>query len=251
VSAIIDPVGIDDAAYDLAVTNHFIHADHPKIVRRHIRNWENIVGDAGPEKIIWIGVRHFLSISAQFSHFNDGVFGNNIGINPQPVRGGVSDILEKKDELYGVLRNFFGLNFRNTDPRPSIESLNGQSSFQRLVSLIPDINQPKRKDGEQPGETNDWVAPLAFLICIIGVASMFTRHAYLFLPLYALAMATLLFDHAPASLNRRSENIVVKPIVVPELKFRNMQRQVFATDLVETAHYSAFKDALYSTVLRD
>jgi hypothetical protein len=43
-----------------------------------------------------------------------------------------------------------------------------------------------------------------------------------------------------APLNRHSENVVVKAVVIAELKFSDIQRQVLADDLVEriavTAH---------------
>jgi hypothetical protein len=42
--------------------------------------------------------------------------------------------------------------------------------------------------------------------------------------------------------NRRSEDIGVEPIVVPELKLRDVQRQIFAADFVEASDNSAFED---------
>lgn len=44
------------------------------------------------------------------------------------------------------------------------------------------------------------------------------------------------------SLNRRSENILVEPIVISELKLRDVQRHIFGTDLMITADNSAFED---------
>lgn len=41
----------------------------------------------------------------------------------------------------------------------------------------------------------------------------------------------------------RSKNIFVEAIVVPELKFRDIQRHVFRTDLVESADNAALEDA--------
>jgi hypothetical protein len=46
-----------------------------------------------------------------------------------------------------------------------------------------------------------------------------------------------------ASFNRRSENIAVEAVVVAELKFRDVQRHIFAADLVERAHDTALEDA--------
>lgn len=40
---------------------------------------------------------------------------------------------------------------------------------------------------------------------------------------------------ASASTNCRAENVGIKPIVVAELKFRNVERHVFGTHLVERA----------------
>jgi hypothetical protein len=45
-----------------------------------------------------------------------------------------------------------------------------------------------------------------------------------------------------APLNRRPENIRVVAIVVPELKFRNVERHVFAAHLVERANDAEFED---------
>ena len=46
-----------------------------------------------------------------------------------------------------------------------------------------------------------------------------------------------------ASLNRRSENIFVHPVVVPELKFRDVQRHIFGADFVKAANNTALEDA--------
>jgi hypothetical protein len=46
-----------------------------------------------------------------------------------------------------------------------------------------------------------------------------------------------------ASANIRAENIAIEPIVVPELKLRNEQRQIFAAHFVERADNAALKDA--------
>jgi hypothetical protein len=45
-----------------------------------------------------------------------------------------------------------------------------------------------------------------------------------------------------ASLNRRSENVGIEPIVVAELKFGDVQRHVFCADLVEAPDDAAFED---------
>ncbi len=50
-------------------------------------------------------------------------------------------------------------------------------------------------------------------------------------------------EHDLTSLNRRSENVVVEPIVVSELKFRNVERQIFAANFMETSDHTAFEDA--------
>jgi hypothetical protein len=46
-----------------------------------------------------------------------------------------------------------------------------------------------------------------------------------------------------ASAYRRSEDISVVPIVIPELKLGNIQRQILGTDFMEAADYAAFEDA--------
>jgi hypothetical protein len=45
-----------------------------------------------------------------------------------------------------------------------------------------------------------------------------------------------------ATRNSRSENIGSLAIVVPELKLRDIQRHVFAADLVEGADHAALED---------
>ena len=42
-----------------------------------------------------------------------------------------------------------------------------------------------------------------------------------------------------ASLNRCSENIFIKPIIIAELKFRDVQREIFLADFVERADHTA------------
>jgi hypothetical protein len=54
---------------------------------------------------------------------------------------------------------------------------------------------------------------------------------------------TVASDRASAACYRRSENIDVLTVVVPELKFRDVQRQIFATDLVIGADNAALEDA--------
>jgi hypothetical protein len=46
-----------------------------------------------------------------------------------------------------------------------------------------------------------------------------------------------------ASLNRRSENVVVRAIIVPELELRNVKMQVFLAHVVESADDAALEDA--------
>lgn len=46
-----------------------------------------------------------------------------------------------------------------------------------------------------------------------------------------------------ASINRRSENVVIESVVVAKLKFRDVQRPIFGADLVERTDNAALKDA--------
>src|SRR5271155_1239830 len=46
---------------------------------------------------------------------------------------------------------------------------------------------------------------------------------------------------APA--DRRSENVWVHAVIVPELKLRDVQRQIFAADFVEVSDDAALEDA--------
>lgn len=50
-------------------------------------------------------------------------------------------------------------------------------------------------------------------------------------------------DHASAACYRRPEHAGVEAVVVPELKFRDVQRQIFGADLVERADHAALEDA--------
>jgi hypothetical protein len=45
------------------------------------------------------------------------------------------------------------------------------------------------------------------------------------------------------ALNRRSENVIVEAIIVPELELRNVKMQVFVADIAECAHGATFEDA--------
>lgn len=47
---------------------------------------------------------------------------------------------------------------------------------------------------------------------------------------------------ALATANRRTENIGIAAIIVAELKLRDIERQIFAADLVVAAHDPAFQD---------
>jgi hypothetical protein len=46
-----------------------------------------------------------------------------------------------------------------------------------------------------------------------------------------------------ASAYRRSKNVLIKAVIIPELKFRDVQRHVFGADLVEAANDTALEDA--------
>jgi hypothetical protein len=54
---------------------------------------------------------------------------------------------------------------------------------------------------------------------------------------------TVASDHVSAACCRGSKDIDVLAIVVPELKFRDVQRQIFAADLVIAAGNTALQDA--------
>jgi hypothetical protein len=69
------------------------------------------------------------------------------------------------------------------------------------------------------------------------------------LPAFAVA-SWLLFEgifgwdvrHVSTSCNRSSENIRIEPVVVAELKLRNVERQIFRSDFVEGANHAALED---------
>ena len=54
-------------------------------------------------------------------------------------------------------------------------------------------------------------------------------------------MCELLSKSAPT--NRCSKNICVHAVVIAELELRDVQREIFAADLMERAHDAAFEDA--------
>ena len=57
-----------------------------------------------------------------------------------------------------------------------------------------------------------------------------------------LILASMILAASSASLNRRSENVVVEAVVISELKFRDVQRQIFGADLVIAADDAALED---------
>jgi hypothetical protein len=61
-------------------------------------------------------------------------------------------------------------------------------------------------------------------------------------PLSSLA-ETVTSNHASAACYRRIKNVRVHAVVVTELKFRNVQRQVFGADFMERADNTALEDA--------
>ena len=46
-----------------------------------------------------------------------------------------------------------------------------------------------------------------------------------------------------ASANCRSEDVRVGAVIIPELKFRHVQRQIFGADFMETADHATLEDA--------
>jgi hypothetical protein len=61
-------------------------------------------------------------------------------------------------------------------------------------------------------------------------------------PKHSAAIRRWLFD-ASAFLDRRTENIGVFPIVISELEFRDVERQVFAADLVKGADHAPLDES--------
>src|SRR5882724_5612891 len=59
------------------------------------------------------------------------------------------------------------------------------------------------------------------------------------------ATSTILLKRL-TSLNCRSENVIVKAIIIPELELRNVKMQVFLAHVVESAHDPALEDATKS-----
>ena len=57
-----------------------------------------------------------------------------------------------------------------------------------------------------------------------------------------LMLVQSLGSEASCALNRRSENVVVEAIIVPELELRNVKMQVLLTDVVEGADDPALDD---------
>jgi hypothetical protein len=54
-----------------------------------------------------------------------------------------------------------------------------------------------------------------------------------------LSRGRVIFSRA---LNRRSENVIVEAIIIPELELRNVKMQVFLADIVECANDATFED---------
>jgi hypothetical protein len=54
---------------------------------------------------------------------------------------------------------------------------------------------------------------------------------------------TVASDHVSAACYRRAEDIDVLPVVIAELEFSDVQRQIFLTDLVVGADNAALEDA--------
>src|ERR1700722_5477954 len=53
-----------------------------------------------------------------------------------------------------------------------------------------------------------------------------------------------------ASLNRRSENVIVKAIIVPELELRNVKMQILFADVVECTDHAAFDKSGHIAIAR-
>jgi hypothetical protein len=81
---------------------------------------------------------------------------------------------------------------------------------------------------------------IATLMILIWVAA-FLLHTRIGIGLMLIAVIVFV-GLKLASANRRSEDIRIVPIVVTELKFRDVQRHVFGTDLVEASNNTALED---------
>jgi hypothetical protein len=67
--------------------------------------------------------------------------------------------------------------------------------------------------------------------------------------LYLRIFQIVVFSRA---LNRRSENVIVKAVIIAKLKFSDIEREIFCADLMERADYTALEyapEALNRTIL--
>ena len=69
---------------------------------------------------------------------------------------------------------------------------------------------------------------------------MLSRPESRFQTLLELARANTVLANS-TSLNRRAENIIIETVVISELKFRDVQRQIFAADFVEASDDAALE----------
>ncbi len=95
----------------------------------------------------------------------------------------------------------------------------------------------------------------ALLIAFIGASTGFMwftcsrglrQVVGLLIVIISVMVGMLVTAISPAHLSttyRRSENIGVETVVVPELKFRNVQRHIFGADFVETTDDATLEDA--------
>jgi hypothetical protein len=128
-----------------------------------------------------------------------------------------------------------------------------KSNVRAMENAGLDSNPDRSQNNEQKGKiiSKSFASVLSFFLLSISLLLMAvctnksrdSKYAIL----YAIAAWPAMFAavwmlltgvldwHLSASFNRRSENIVIKPIIVPELKLRNVKMQVFLADVMECA----------------
>jgi hypothetical protein len=86
-----------------------------------------------------------------------------------------------------------------------------------------------------------WLFVTGLFFGLVSIVCVAVPH-WFWLPSFAIGILLIAISFFLAPANRRSENVLIHPIVIAELKLRNIERQILGTDFVERADNTALQN---------
>jgi hypothetical protein len=129
---------------------------------------------------------------------------------------------------------------------PSGECKNAQSKSEGSYEVVRKIFWVFNGGSNPTTEFLEWRGILILIAaaccCVLGLGFLGSGTHTAGIVLLVIGLFGLCLPYLLGSLDRRSENVGVEPIVVSELKLRDVQRHIFGAHFVEGANHTALED---------